>query len=220
MHSDSLETDWLPQVECVVNTIVEQPHLHAKWLNTLSLMENTGARKIAAFEDGTGVTESILKHAAEEFRHAYFLKRQIHKIVDSGFDDYQSEWLLLPAASRNYLRRLDVSVSRYAKNTLCKQGRELKAAAYLLTTYAIEVRADMLYPVYQEKLKSVDSPVSVRSIIVEEEGHLEEMISSMEREIPDWQTHAEQCTLVEQHLFECWISRVAKVVGAASASSC
>ena len=52
---------------------------HAKWLNTLSFLENCGARKIAACEHPTLVKEEMLKHAAEEFRHAHHLKRQIDK---------------------------------------------------------------------------------------------------------------------------------------------
>ena len=196
--TQSETTNTSVQIEGIMDAMVAEPKLHACWLNTLSLMENTGAQKIAAFEDSTGVTESILKHAAEEFRHAYFLKRQIRKIVDGGFDDYSAKWLLVPIASKNYLRRLDAAVCRYVKDVLGKQGQELKAAAYLLTTYAIEVRADELYPIYQQKLKAENSPVSVRSIIVEEEGHLEEMISSMERQIPNWQSHAEKCTQFEQ----------------------
>jgi hypothetical protein len=30
----------------ILNTIVQHSQIHARWLNTLSLMENTGAKKI------------------------------------------------------------------------------------------------------------------------------------------------------------------------------
>ena len=59
--------------------IINDNQLHAKWLNTLSLMENTGARKISASEDPLTVTYIVLKHAAEEHRHAFYLKKQIEK---------------------------------------------------------------------------------------------------------------------------------------------
>jgi len=39
------------------------------------------------------------------------------------------------------------------KKELNLKGRELRFAAYLLVTYAIEVRADELYPVYQDELE-------------------------------------------------------------------
>ena len=43
-------------MEQLIASIVADKQQHARWLNTLSLMENTGARKISASEhpkDGT-----------------------------------------------------------------------------------------------------------------------------------------------------------------------
>jgi hypothetical protein len=67
------------QLNTLLPNIIADNELHARWLNTLSLMENTGARKISASEDPTTVTYIILKHAAEEHRHAFYLKKQIEK---------------------------------------------------------------------------------------------------------------------------------------------
>ena len=53
----------------LLDAIIPSPDLHAAWLNTLSYLENSGARLIAACEHPTGVKEEMLKHAAEEFRH-------------------------------------------------------------------------------------------------------------------------------------------------------
>jgi bacterioferritin (cytochrome b1) len=64
----------------LLEKIVQQNETHAKWLNTLSFMENAGARKISACEHPTNVSLIQLKHAAEEHRHAYYLKKQILKI--------------------------------------------------------------------------------------------------------------------------------------------
>jgi hypothetical protein len=36
------------EIEPILNVIVACNELHAKWLNTLSYLENCGARKIAA----------------------------------------------------------------------------------------------------------------------------------------------------------------------------
>jgi len=49
-------------------------------------------------------------------------------------------------------------------------GHELRYAAYLFVTYAIEVRADELYPEYQDVLVDHKSSISVRTIIAEEEA--------------------------------------------------
>ena len=64
----------------ILNKVVANPTTHAKWLNTLSFMENAGARKISASEDKKNVSLIILKHAAEEHRHAYYLKKQIQNL--------------------------------------------------------------------------------------------------------------------------------------------
>ncbi|MDB5133875.1 MAG: hypothetical protein JWP37_478, partial [Mucilaginibacter sp.] len=159
--------------------IINDNKLHARWLNTLSLMENTGARKISASEDSETVTYIILKHAAEEHRHAFYLKKQIEKVGKTQCPTYANNYLIAPKSSKYYLNQLDVDVCRYLKRELGLNGKDLRFAAYLLVTYAIEVRADELYPVYQEALDNVSSKVNVKSIILEEEGHLEEMINQL-----------------------------------------
>ena len=188
--------------------IINDNTLHARWLNTLSLMENTGARKISACEDPETVTYIILKHAAEEHRHAFYLKKQIEK-TGADCPTYSSSYLLAPASSRHYLNQLDVDVCRYLKKELGVQGKELRFAAYLLVTYAIEVRADELYPVYQDALDKASSKINVKSIILEEEGHLEEMINQLKSFSPDWQLHADKAVEMESKLFNQWMSQLA-----------
>ncbi len=191
-------------------SIIENNELHARWLNTLSLMENTGARKISASEDPVTVTYIILKHAAEEHRHAFYLKKQIEKTGDGLCTTYASEYLLAPAYSKYYLNQLDVDVCRYLKNELKLSGKELRFAAYLLVTYAIEVRADELYPVYQQALENAGSKVNVKSIILEEEGHLEEMLAQLKRFSPDWELHAKKAVEFESKLFANWVGALSK----------
>jgi bacterioferritin (cytochrome b1) len=176
-------------------------------------MENTGARKISASEDPVTVTFIILKHAAEEHRHAFYLKKQLEKIRASSCPTYASEYLLAPAFSKYYLHQLDVDVSRYLKTELKLTGKELRFAAYLLVTYAIEVRADELYPVYQQALVEAGSKVNVKSIILEEEGHLEEMIKQLQHFSADWQHHADLAVTMEAKLFESWVNKLEETVG-------
>ena len=155
-----------------IKQIVSNTELHAKWLNTLSMMENSGARKISACEHSHNVDIIILKHAAEEARHAYYLKKQIKKLNYEGCATYTPSEILAPIASYQYLHKLDVAYSRYLKNNFNFNSSELKYASYLLTTYAIEVRADELYPIYDEILKEAGSNISVKMIIAEEKGCL------------------------------------------------
>ena len=200
------------ELSTILPNIIADKQLHARWLNTLSLMENTGARKISASEDPVTVTYIILKHAAEEHRHAFYLKKQIEKTEDGLCPTYAGEYLLAPAYSKYYLNQLDIDVCRYLKSELKLTGRELRFAAYLLVTYAIEVRADELYPIYQDALDNAGSKVNVKSIILEEEGHLEEMINQLHHFSPDWQSHAQKAVDMETRLFKNWVNELGTVV--------
>jgi hypothetical protein len=196
----------------IFQNIIADDNLHAKFLNTLSLMENTGARKISASEHKTKVSYLILKHACEEARHAFYLKKQISKVANiADFPTYENPFLIAPFASYTYLQLLDIQVCRYLKKALNLSGERLKYTAYLLVTYAIEVRADELYPIYQEALDNAKSKVNVKSIIVEEEGHLEEMITQLKSFSPEWKNHAEKALIIEQNLFEVWVKEIAMV---------
>ena len=174
----------------LLSEIVSDLDKHARWLNTLSLMENSGARKISASEHKKEVTLIILKHAAEEHRHAFYLKKQISKLTVDACPTYADQY---------------VFVCKYLKSILHLSGNELKFAAYLLVTYAIEVRADELYPIYQEVLDKAGSKVNVKSIILEEEGHLEEMLTQLKNFSPDWQKHADKAVEFETKLFNDWV---------------
>ncbi len=191
--------------------IVEMPELHARWLNSLSLMENTGARKISRFEDPVHTDIIVLKHAAEEARHAYYLKKQIAKL-HFECPDYSFQYLLAPMRSYQYLRELDAAACRYLREGKGYAGRQLFFGAYLLVTYAIEVRADELYGTYQEVLTAARSKVNVKSIIAEEEGHLEEMIRMLENFHPDWLQMATAIREKESTLFNQWLAAVKKDV--------
>ena len=188
-----------------LSTILKDNTLHAKWLNTLSFMENAGAKKISASEDKEKVSLIILKHAAEEHRHAYYLKKQIAKIGEDLCENYQDQYLIAPKASKYYLNNLDVQVCKYLKKSLGLKSNDLKFAAYLLVTYAIELRADALYPIYQDALSVLESKVTVKSIILEEEGHLEEMIHQLKAFSPDWEKHANIAVDLENNLYESWM---------------
>lgn len=199
------------ELHTILPQIIADNQLHARWLNTLSLMENTGARKISASEDPATVTYIILKHAAEEHRHAFYLKKQIEK-TGKELPTYAAEYLIAPAYSKYYLNQLDIDVCRYLKMELNLTGAELRFAAYLLVTYAIEVRADELYPIYQNALDEVGSKVNVKSIILEEEGHLEEMINQLQKFSPDWEGHAQKAVEMETRLFNDWVGNLSAEV--------
>lgn len=190
----------------IISKIVASDRLHAKWLNTLSYLENCGARKIAACEHPTLVKEEMLKHAAEEFRHAHHLKRQIEKVSMEKMDTYSMDFILGGTNALRYLTALELDISRYLK----KEGQKaLKETAYLLITYAIELRAEELYRTYDEILKKSRSRVSVKSIMLEEQEHLNEMKAAL-TQWPLGSTHAKQACTFEARLFQKWLQEIKK----------
>ncbi|WES98925.1 hypothetical protein P2W68_04760 [Chryseobacterium arthrosphaerae] len=196
----------------LLKKIVQEGSTHAKWLNTLSFMENAGARKISKCEHPTLVSQIQLKHAAEEHRHAYYLKKQIGKIDPELCKTYESTELLAPIATSQYLHSLDIKACRYLQKAFNLDKVDIKYAAYLFVTYAIEVRADELYPVYQQALTEASSKIMVKSIILEEEGHLEEMIHQLNEFSSDWKHHADHILAIEKALHEEWISAITQEV--------
>ena len=196
----------------LLKKIVQEGNTHARWLNTLSFMENAGARKISKCEHPTLVSQIQLKHAAEEHRHAYYLKKQIGKINPALCKTYESTELLAPVATSQYLHSLDIKACRYLQKAFNLNKTDIKYAAYLFVTYAIEVRADELYPVYQQALTEASSKIMVKSIILEEEGHLEEMIHQLNEFSPDWKHHADHILNIEKGLHEEWINAITQEV--------
>lgn len=194
----------------LLTRVVTSHETHAKWLNTLSYLENCGARKIAACEHPTLVKEEMLKHAAEEFRHAHHLKRQIEKVSLKPMDTYSLALMLGGTSSLHYLNFLDLKASRYLKRSgLTKNA--IKEATYLLVTYAIELRANELYHIYDDVLKNAGSKVAVKSILLEEKEHLNEMIEGLHK-LPLGFTHAEQICAFEGDLCMKWILSLNKTI--------
>ncbi|MBA3815601.1 MAG: ferritin-like domain-containing protein [Parachlamydiaceae bacterium] len=205
-------TSYAKHIEQLLITIVDSNELHAKWLNTLSFLENSGARKIAACEHPTLVKEEMLKHAAEEFRHAHHLKRQIQRVSAKPMSTYSLSLILGGTATLHYLSALDLRASRYLRmQGFCKHS--VKEAAYLLVTYAIELRADELYPIYDKVLRKAGSRVAVKSILLEEKEHLAEMEEGLKK-LSSGFAHAAHVCALESNLCKLWLAGVAKSISA------
>lgn len=189
--------------------IISNVKLHAKFLNTLSYMEHIGSYKILSTQHSEFINEMILKHAAEEARHGYYLKRLAHKLLPDDNPNYTFPYLLAPIASKQYLHRLDIGVNRMLKKFML--SREVQRfAAYLLVTYGIEQRADTLYPYYQKKLEEHQIKISVKSIIAEEIGHLEEMNKALKTFGDNAQIWKNETQNIENQLFIEWNQQMAQ----------
>lgn len=170
-------------LETLLNHIVPNKRLHSRWLQTLSALELSGAKKIASYiprELNRGLLsweeeQEILQHAAEEFRHAFFFHRQIQKLESP----IQNTPLFCKGISAHYLTLLELNIIRDLRGL---NYQALKKGAYLLTTWAIEKRALEVYETYEELLRKFESPISIRSILREENGHLFQIEKEIEKE--------------------------------------
>mgnify|MGYP001107114557 FL=1 len=194
------------RLERLLTTMVSSVETHAKWLNTLSFLENCGARKIAACEHPTLVKEEMSKHAAEEFRHAHYLKRQIGRITDEPFYYYARNQMLGDMITLHYLTALNLKTSRFLKNTN-QSKTSIKELSYLLVTYAIELRAQQLYLLYDKILRQNNSPITIKSILLEENEHLKEMKEELKK-FTTGSLYAEYVCAIESDLCKEWIKQI------------
>lgn len=197
------------QILELLDPIVNQQELHGLWINTLSYLENCGARKIASCEHPTQVKEEMLKHASEESRHAFHLKKQLSRI-GVFYKDYCLSSLMGGWSAHRYLNALDIKISRYLRS-LKMDGSQTKQLAYLLVTYAIELRADELYPLYQSVLRKAKSKVQVQSILLEEKEHLQEMESELSQ-LPRSIEYIRVVCQIEADLFQKWLEKCSQEV--------
>lgn len=151
--------------------ITDDNHIHGCFLQHLSAMERSGHQKLLRFKHHWNIEEEdFLNHLADEARHAAHLKKLALSLIE--------EKVRIGIPTKNYLTKLEVFILRELRH----HGIVHPKACYVLLTYIIEKRAEMLYPSYEEFLSEKVGELSVRSIIEEETKHLElmkEEISNM-----------------------------------------
>ncbi|HEY4076988.1 MAG TPA: hypothetical protein VGM26_08650 [Rhizomicrobium sp.] len=180
-----------PRVRALLARICAAPGLHARFLNTLSLMEHIGSRKIMATQASGGALGSdTLQHIAEEARHAFFFKRQAEAAAGHTLS-YNADTIMAGPQARAYMGRLDAHIARTAKG----------AAAYLYMSLVIELRAVWFYRVYQDVLTASGKPIRLTSLLAEENRHLQEMEEHLTALGEDLKTHLPGFTAYEEGLF-------------------
>jgi hypothetical protein len=152
--------------------IVSQPDVHGKFLNTLSLLEYIGARKIMKSQDEAQITPTTLAHMTEEIRHAQILKKLALKVGGASVKTYSEESLFCGREGREYIQAIDAKACEVI-------GDKNSWVNYLLTTLIIEERAQELYPFYDNLLIPLGLGGPLRAIFREEEGHLEQVIQAL-----------------------------------------
>ena len=194
-------TEW----KNILIKVVQQPELHGKFLNTLSLLEYIGARKIMKSQEESRINPTILAHMTEEIRHAQILKKLAMKVGGESVKTYAEESLICGQEARAYIQAID----RAAEAVV---GTKNSWVNYLLTTLVIEERAQELYPFYDDLLVPLGLGGPLRAIFREEEGHLEQVIAALKENGKMTETQIELVRQEERIYFNSFFAAVAEIV--------
>ncbi len=165
-----------PRVRERLTALCGERALHARFLNMLSLLEHIGNRKIMTCPAMREAGLEMLKHLAEEGRHALFFKRAAEKMAHRPLD-YMPANTMAAASARGYMDRLDAEIS----GALGEAPAELP---YLYMSLIVELRAVWIYRIYQLVLMEQKAGLTLRSVLGEEEHHLAEMMSLLKEKDP------------------------------------
>ena len=170
------------RLEALLDRIIPRPALHARFVNTLARLEYIGVRKMVKSRRAERLDLDGLQHLLDEAVHALRLKKAAAALGALGavridvatFCDADT---LAGDAGEDYFQALD----RRAEAALAGLADDTRAEAnYLLTSAAIEVRAQAFYPVYEQRLRAHGAPFSVAAITKDEDRHLQEMAERLQ----------------------------------------
>lgn len=204
---------WLP-------TVVADPALHARFVNALARMEYVGVRKMIKARRAEALDLDGLQHLLEEASHALRLKRAAIALQggdERGVATFAASDVLGGDAAEDYLQEVD----RACEELLAHLPEPARAEAnYMLSSTAIEVRAQAFYPLYEAALRAAGAPFSVRAIQRDEDRHLAELRARLHAHCG-----AAAATLLtraldrERTAFARWESSMAAVVKSAAAGT-
>lgn len=155
-----------------LQAVIADAPAHVRFLNLLSLLEHIGSRKIMLSQMKGILTQDILKHLAEETRHAFFFKREAEKLAGHGLEGYSDAETLAAGAGRFYFGRLDSGLTRPLGDVHAETG-------YLWVSLVIELRAIWVYRLYQTAVTQAGYPLPLKGIIAEEDKHLVDMVDRL-----------------------------------------
>ena len=199
----------------VLHAIVGAPALHARFVNTLSRMEYVGVRKMLKSRRSERIDIDGLQHVLDEGVHALRLKKAATALgTAAGVDvtTFAEAHTLAGSAGEAYFQALD----HRAEEVVADLPEASRAEAnYLLTSAAIEVRAQVFYPLYDRCLSEGRAGFSVAAITKDEDRHLAEMKDGLAVAAGDWRPRLEQVLAAEHTLFGGFLDAVEMALGEA-----
>lgn len=194
----------------LLERIVVHKEAHARFVNTLARLEYVGVRKILKSRRSEHLAIDGLQHILDEAVHALRLKKAAVALAGgagAGADvqTFADDATLAGDAGEGYLQALD----RRAEEALLDLPSAARAEAnYHLTSAAVEVRAQVFYPIYDQCLQANGVGFSVAAISKDEDRHLEEMAAGLEKTLPEWRRRLEAVLAAEEALFTRFLAAV------------
>jgi hypothetical protein len=209
----------MARTERLLERIVPDPKLHARFVNTLARLEYVGVRKILKSRRAERLDLDGIQHILDEAVHTLRLKKAAAalgaasgaKVDVATFADSST---LAGDAGENYLQALDHRAEEALGDLPAGERAE---ANYLLTSAAVEVRAQVFYPLYERILKGCNAGFSVAAISKDEDRHLDEMAAGLGANLADWERRLEPLLAAEEALFARFLGAVEDAVAHAGA---
>ena len=197
----------------LLDRVIARPDLHARLVNTLARMEYVGVRKILKSRRGETLDLDGIQHMLDETVHALRLKKGALALAPdpARVATFSGADTLAGDAGEGYLQEVD-QAAEAALADLPEPGRS--EVNYLLTSAAIEVRAQAFYPVYEACLRAAGVAMSVAAILKDEDRHLQEMTQRLGAALPDWRTRLESVLARESAGFARFLAAVEDAVAA------
>jgi hypothetical protein len=201
----------------LLERIVPDARLHPRFVNTLARMEYVGVRKMLKSRRAERLDLDGIQHILDEAVHTLRLKKAAVALdagAGEGVRTFATGDTLAGDAGESYLQALD----HRAEEMLTDLPADSRAEAnYLLTSAAVEVRAQVFYPLYDRALKDREAGFSVAAIMKDEDRHLDEVAGGLEAVLPEWKPRLEQLLAAEEALFARFLGAVEQAVAATAA---
>lgn len=194
----------------LLDRVVPDPVLHARFVNMLARLEYIGVRKILKSRRSERLDLNGLQHILDEAVHALRLKKAASALGGAGGVDvrtFSAGATLAGDAAENYLQALD---HRAEEALVDLPEIDRPEANYLLTSAAVEVRAQVFYPMYDQTLRAYGVGFSVAAISKDEDRHLEEMTVALAAALGDWRPRLEPVLAAEEALFSRFLGALEK----------
>lgn len=199
-------------LELLLDRIVRHPALHARFVNTLARLEYIGVRKMLKSRRSDRMDVDGLEHVLDEAAHALRLKKAAVALSGGGkgVETFADAATLAGGEGEAYFQAVDRAAERALADLPESERTEVN---YLLTSAAIEVRAQAFYPVYDRCLRESGASFSVAAIQRDEDRHLGEMTTLIQARIGEgWRARLESVMAEEGALFGNFV----RAVGAAT----